>query len=132
MRPQRARASRMVSRRREQLSIPRAKQFRVSMTNAEVILWSRLRRRQMHGLHFRRQHPIGAYVAHFACVKAMLVIEVDGETHHTAEQRAHDARRTADFAERGWYEIRVGNYDVYKNLNDVLEIVWRAANREHR
>ena len=120
----------MVSRRHEQLSIPRAKRFRVSLTNAEVILWSRLRRGQMKGLHFRRQHPIGPYVADFACVSAMLVVELDGETHHAPEQKAHDARRTADLAQRGWYEIRVGNHDVYRRLNGVLEAVWNAANRK--
>jgi very-short-patch-repair endonuclease len=65
------------------------------MTEAEVMLWSRLRLKEMHGVHFRRQHPIGPYIADFACVPAMLVVEVDGRTHATDEQHAHDVRRDA-------------------------------------
>src|SRR5690349_7293661 len=94
--------ARMVSRRYEQLSLPRARSLRRSMTNAEVILWSRLRRNQMHGLRFRRQHPIGPYVADFACTTKMLVVEVDSETHHTPEQMQHDERRRAYLFNRGW------------------------------
>jgi very-short-patch-repair endonuclease len=122
----------MVSRRREQLSIPRAKQLRAAMTNAEVILWSRLRRAQLRGLHFRRQHPIGPYVADFACRRAMLVVEVDGETHHTPEQVTHDARRRWYLEQRGWCEMRVANQDVYRHLDEVIESIWRNADRQRR
>ena len=117
----------MVSRRYEQLSIPRAKQLRRAMTDAEVILWSRLRRGQMHGIHFRRQHPIGPYVADFACRTAMLVVEVDGETHHTPEQVLHDTRRRNYLERRGWRELRFANSDIYDRLDEVLESIWREA-----
>ncbi len=109
----------------EDRSRPLAKQLRRTMTNAEVILWSRLRRDAMRRLRFRRQHPIGPYVADFACIALKLVIEVDGETHHTASQRAHDARRRAYFADRGWRELRVENAEVYERLDEVLEAIWR-------
>jgi very-short-patch-repair endonuclease len=100
------------------------------MTEAEVILWSRLRRNQFDGLRFRRQHPMGPYVADFACAAIKLVIEVDGETHHTAEQLLHDARRRVYFESRGWREMRVSNRDVYDDLDGVLESIWRATRRD--
>ena len=114
-------------REREERARPLARRLRGTMTNAEVILWSRLRRGGLHVHRFRRQHPIGPYVADFACVGAKLVVEVDGETHSTAEQLAHDARRRLYFAQRGWREVRVGNNDVYKRINEVLELIWREA-----
>jgi very-short-patch-repair endonuclease len=120
----------MVFRKHEQQSILRAKRLRGAMTNAEVLLWSRLRRDGMQGIRFRRQHPIGPYVADFACTSAMLVIEVDGETHHTPEQLLHDQRRHRYFMQRGWCELRIGNRDVYDNLEGVLEAIWREANRK--
>ena len=97
------------------------------MTDAEVILWSHLRRDQFHWLRFRRQHPIGPYVADFVCAKLKFVIEVDGETHHTPEQLLHDMRRREYFESRGWREMRVTNQDVYDNLNEVLELIWRET-----
>ncbi len=117
---------------REERSKPLAKRLRAVMTSAEVILWSRLRRGGMRDLRFRRQHPIGPFVADFACVSAKLVIEVDGETHATWLERAHDARRRRYFTERGWREVRIGNNDVYKRLDDVLEMIWRETESQPR
>jgi very-short-patch-repair endonuclease len=119
----------MSARKQEANTIALARRLRRSMTNAEIILWSRLRHGQMHGLRFRRQHSIGPYVADFACAAAMLVIEVDGETHHTPEQVSHDARRRRYLASRGWKELRVSNRDVYENLIEVLDGIWREASR---
>lgn len=97
------------------------------MTDAERILWSRLRRKAFDGENrFRRQHPIGPYIADFACVAAWLVVEVDGDTHGTEEEVAHDRRRDAYIRARGWRVFRVTNLDVYKNLDVVLEGIWRA------
>jgi len=97
------------------------------MTDAEVILWSRLRREQFNAHRFRRQHPIGPYVADFVCARLKLVIEVDGETHHTPEQLLHDLRRRAYLESRGWREMRVSNRDIYEDLDSVLEAIWRAV-----
>jgi len=97
------------------------------MTDAERILWSRLRRKSFDGKNrFRRQHPIGPYIADFACVAAWLVVEVDGDTHGTEEKIVHDKRRDAFMRARGWRVVRVTNLDVYKNLDVVLEGIWRA------
>ena len=92
---------------------------------------SEARRRARHqGLHFRKQHPIGPFIADFACVSAMLTVEVDGATHGSDAQVAYDRRRTAFLQALGWREIRVTNNEVYKNLDGVLEhILSEAAKR---
>ncbi|MGA7713356.1 MAG: endonuclease domain-containing protein [Rhizomicrobium sp.] len=100
-----------------------AKRLRRQMTNAETILWSRLRLRSQHGRTFRRQHPIGPYIADFASVQAHLVIEVDGATHGSDAEITHDRRRDAYLRSKGWRVIRVSNDDVYKNLNGVLDMI---------
>jgi very-short-patch-repair endonuclease len=105
------------------LSSQRAKPMRQTMTNAEVILWSRLRRGQVHGLNFRRQHPIGPFIADFACWQARLVIEVDGPCHVSHENQAKDAMRTAFLNQQGWDVIRVWNNDIYANLHGVMQAI---------
>jgi len=111
----------------EEKSTAFAKTLRRSMTHAEVLLWQELRRNAMEGLRFRRQHPIGPYVADFACAPVKLVLEVDGATHGSEAQVAHDRRRSAYLAKRGWREIRFSNFDIYKDLSGVMEAIWRAA-----
>jgi very-short-patch-repair endonuclease len=96
------------------------------MTDAEVILWSRLRRKTLSGHKFRRQHPIGIYIADFACVSGWLVIEVDGARHSSDSELRYDARRDAFMREKGWRVFRLSNLDVYKNLDEVLEGIIRA------
>ena len=105
----------------ERKSIKHAKELRRRMTDAEVILWSRLRRRSFAGFRFRRQHPIGPYIADFASVLSHLVVEVDGGTHSTDAELAHDRHRDAYLKSRGWRVLRVTNEDVYKRLDTLLE-----------
>lgn len=102
------------------VAMKRARALRRNMTRAEVILWQYLRRKQMLGLPIRRQHPIGPYIADFACRPLKLVIEVDGDTHTDA---AYDARRTEFMQRQGWQVLRVFNVDVFENLNGVLELI---------
>ncbi len=97
-----------------------AKLNRSNLTNAETVLWSRLKGRRL-GYHFRRQHPVGRYIADFACVKAGLIIEVDGATHGTDAERVYDAARTTYLNAQGWTVYRVWNQDIYNNLNGVLD-----------
>jgi very-short-patch-repair endonuclease len=113
-------------RQHQRKSRPRAKVLRQKMTDAEVILWSRLRRPSKGRAKFRRQHPIGPYIADFACIARWLVVELDGATHSTGEEVAYDARRDAYMKERGWRIVRVQNDDVYHRLDDVLDWIWRA------
>ena len=107
----------------------RAKELRRPMTRAEVILWTRLRKRQVLGLHFRKQHPVSPYIADFACVEAKLIVEVDGATHSTAEERAHDERRRHYLEAQGWAILRVWNDEIYRNENGVVETImdWARA-----
>ena len=100
----------------------KARRLRAQMSRAEALLWSYLRRRGLNGARFRRQHPIGPYIADFACIAAKLVVEVDGATHWTPEQLEHDARRTKYLESNNWRVLRVINTDVYDNLDGV----WRA------
>ncbi|MCC6918001.1 MAG: DUF559 domain-containing protein [Alphaproteobacteria bacterium] len=101
-----------------------ARALRKRMTEAEVILWSRLRKGAQARVVFHRQHAIGPYVADFACVAARLVVEVDGATHETDDERAHDARRDAYLAREGWKVARFTNDDVYRRLSAVLDAIW--------
>ncbi|MGD1118473.1 MAG: DUF559 domain-containing protein, partial [Dehalococcoidales bacterium] len=71
----------------------RSRQLRDNMTDAERSLWSKLRMRQLQGLIFYRQKPIGGYIVDFYCPKAKLVIEVDGGQHFTAEGVEYDKAR---------------------------------------
>ncbi len=79
------------------------------MTNAEGILWRELRGRKFAGVKFRRQVPIGPYMADFACVARKLIVECDGRPHDGEEQKTHDAARDAWFVEQGWRVLRIRN-----------------------
>src|SRR5438477_3600342 len=71
----------------------RARHLRRNETLSERRLWQALRRKQIHDVRFRRQHPIGPYFADFVCLRAKLVLEVDGPSHIDAAQMAYDERR---------------------------------------
>ena len=71
----------------------RARQLRQSPPDAERALWQDLRDRQILGQKFRRQHPVGRYFADFACIEAMLIVELDGGQHFSDEGMAAVARR---------------------------------------
>jgi very-short-patch-repair endonuclease len=98
-----------------------ARRLRRELTNAETILWSRLRRHPV--CKFRRQHPIGAYIADFACIARRLVVEIDGETHATEAQHRYDRTRGAYLESRGWRVLRVWNADIYRALDGVLDLI---------
>lgn len=105
----------------EKKTVAKARSLRRRMTKAEVILWQTLRRGQLEGYHFRRQVPVGPYIADFACAKAKLIVEVDGATHAEEHEIEFDARRTAFLQAQGWSLVRVNNLEVYENLSGVLE-----------
>ncbi|MEO0786020.1 MAG: DUF559 domain-containing protein [Pseudomonadota bacterium] len=104
----------------------RAKTLRRNITDAEIMLWSRLQRKQLRGWQFRRQHPIGSYIVDFACPKLKLVIEVDGATHSEDREIAYDERRTRFLEKLGWSVHRIWNDDIYEDLDAVVNgIVWK-------
>ena len=106
----------------------RAKQLRQEQTPAERKLWSRLRRKQLHGFKFRRQHPIGRFVVDFCCVSQALVIEVDGDNHSVQEE--YDQERTAWLEGRGYRVIRFSNRLVEHQINAVLDEIARVCGVE--
>lgn len=101
-----------------------SRQLRSEMTVAESHLWQCLRARQIHGLKFRRQHPVGKYILDFACIEARLAIEVDGGQHN--EMQINDDQRTAWLEAQGWKVLRFWNNEVLQNIEGVLEKVLNA------
>ena len=108
-------------------SYERARRFRRSLTPPEARLWRCLKGDKPGGLGFRKQHPIGPYILDFYCAAAKLAVEVDGATHGTDEQIAHDARRTAWLAGKGIRVIRIRALDVRDELDGVLGYICREA-----
>ena len=94
-----------------------AKSLRQSMTDAEKILWNRLRLKQL-GFKFRRQEPIGRYIVDFVCYESRLVIEIDGGQHF---ENADDQARDEWLFKQGFKVKRYWNNDVMSNLEGVLE-----------
>ena len=103
------------------ISVNRARALRRSMTGVELLLWSRLRCRQLGGHRFRRQAPIGPYIVDFACFQARLLIEIDGPVHDA--QAEYDDRRTAWLVCRGFRVLRFAADDVLSRLEEVLETI---------
>lgn len=93
--------------------------MRKDASSAEAKLWSLLRDRRLIKRKFRRQHPIGAFVADFACPAIKLVIEVDGASHDTADQAAWDEMKTDYLRLEGWRVLRIRNDDVYQAFGEV-------------
>ncbi|WP_083898902.1 endonuclease domain-containing protein [Robiginitomaculum antarcticum] len=100
-----------------------AKHLRKNLTDAEVILWGELKSRRLQKHRFRRQHPIGPYITDFAHMKSRLVIEIDGATHSTDAELAHDLKRTDYMEGKGWRVIRVQNDDVYNHIDGVCDFI---------
>jgi very-short-patch-repair endonuclease len=99
-----------------------ARELRHAMTPAERKLWQRLRDRQILGAYFRAQHPVDRFILDFVCIKARLVIEVDGDSH--AAQSDYDAERTNWLAAQHYYQVlRFTNGDITHNLESVLEAI---------
>ena len=105
----------------------RARRLRRDATDAEKLLWRALRE-QLPVSGFRRQHPIGPYIADFASPAHKLVVELDGGQH--ALQKQTDSTRTAELARRGYHVIRFWNNDVINNLTGVLETIRRELGAE--
>jgi adenine-specific DNA-methyltransferase len=102
----------------------RAVRLRAEMTDAEKKLWRHLRGRQLDARQFRKQVPIGNYVVDFCCLKAQLVVEVDGGQHDA--QAAQDEHRTRWLNGQGYRVIRFWNNEVLQNIDGVLQEISRV------
>ena len=96
-----------------------ARALRGALTDAEQRLWYYLRNRRFGGYKFRRQVPMGPYIADFVCMSSRLVVEIDGGQH--ADRAAADARRTRYLEDHGYRVVRFWNNEVTENLDGVLQ-----------
>jgi len=106
-----------------EINFTRAREMRKSMTEAEKILWSSLRGKQLNGYKFRRQHPISQYIADFYCHEKRLIIEVDGGIHMKTDIKENDENRTAELDRFGIRVIRFYNDDVVNDLGAILSAI---------
>ena len=97
-----------------------AKNLRKSATDAERLLWKYLRMKQLNGLKFKRQQPIGAFIVDFVCFEKRVVIEIDGG-HHSASDK--DVMRDDWLSSQGFKVLRFWNHDVLQNIEGVLEVI---------
>jgi very-short-patch-repair endonuclease len=105
----------------------RSGELRKEPTAAEAKLWRFLRALKEEGIHFRRQHAIGPYIADFAAPRRKLLIELDGSPH--VEQQDYDIERTAFLKGKGYHILRFWNYDVMNKFNDVLGAIREELDR---
>ncbi len=101
----------------------RARALRNQATDAERLLWKRLRSRQLDGHKFRRQSPIGPYVVDFLCLEHRLVIELDGGQHADQPEQDKDQERSARLAGWGFRVLRFWNHEVLGNTEGVLQAI---------
>jgi very-short-patch-repair endonuclease len=98
-----------------------AKQLREKMTQAEILMWDKLKDKQYKGYKFRRQHPIHKFIVDFYCHELKLIIEIDGKYHESEEQKNRDLNRTELLKFQGLSEIRFTNEEVMNDIGSVLK-----------
>jgi len=99
-----------------------ARHLRNHQTDAEKLLWEKLRGNQL-GYKFRRQHPLLNYVVDFYCHALKLVVEVDGDVHLAPAGKMEDADRDTTLLSYGYKVLRFTNLHVLTNIDDVLQII---------
>ena len=98
-----------------------ARRLRVNMTDAEKMLWARLRGKQLNGFRFRKQHPVDRFVLDFYCAEVKLAVELDGSQHCTDEGKERDRERTEHLESKGIQVLRFWNHDVLTNIEGTIE-----------
>lgn len=104
-----------------------SRDLRNNMTEAEKLLWSRLRNKQILGVQFYRQKPILNYVVDFYCPAANVVVECDGSQHYTIEGLETDRIRDEALAQLGLKVLRFDNGQVMGQLDDVVEVIYQCC-----
>ncbi len=100
-----------------------AKELRQNMTLSEVLLWQKIRNKQMLGYDFDRQRHIDKYIVDFYCKDLKLAIEIDGSSHHSEERYTADLERQKQLEKLGVRFLRLNDLDVKRNMNDVLRVL---------
>jgi len=99
----------------------RARELRRSPAHIERLLWNRLRFWQIDGFKFRRQQPLGNYIADFVCFERRLIVEIDGGQH--AAKKEYDAKRDSWLHDQGFIVLRFWNSDIVENMEGVLQSI---------
>ena len=108
---------------------PRARRLRRDSTDAERLLWSRLRSGRLRG-KFRRQEPVGNYIVDFACIELGIVIELDGSQH--IDNVEYDIKREDFLRSLGFDVVRFSDRDVLKNIEGILSVIWEMLNKKSK
>ena len=95
--------------------------LRKNMTKQERLLWQFLRKKNINGLKFRRQYPIGKYIVDFICNEKRLIIEIDGGQHNENQNIVYDKERTKYLETKGFKVIRFWNLDIENNIEGVYQ-----------
>jgi very-short-patch-repair endonuclease len=103
--------------------VERSRKLRKHMTDTEIILWSKLRMKQLNGFRFYRQKPIDGYIADFFCMKAKLVIEIDGGQHFEEKAIEYDKKRDKKLKDIGLTILRFNNIDIKENIEGVIDVI---------
>src|SRR5258706_1585301 len=103
----------------------RARLLLHNATDAEKLLWRRIRMWQLDGYKFRRQQPLGRYIVDFVCLEKRVVIELDDGKH--AEQHGYDAKRDASLREQGFFVIRFWNHEILESTERILEKIFQIV-----
>ena len=98
--------------------------LRKEIPRAEIILWNRLRRKQIANLKFHRQYSIGNFIVDFYCPEIKLVVELDGDTHFSDNHQEKDRLRDDKLKRLGLNILRFNNNDVYHNLAGVIDKIY--------
>ncbi len=102
-----------------------ARALRHNATEAEKLLWRRIRMWQLDGLKFRRQQPIGIYIVDFVCLEKRIVVEIDGGQH--ADQHDYDGQRDDWLREQGFIVLRFWNHEVLGSIDGVAEKIFETV-----
>ncbi|MDO9169227.1 MAG: endonuclease domain-containing protein [Methylobacter sp.] len=109
---------------------PFSRKLRSNMTDAEHLMWSKLRRKQILGLQFYRQKPLASYIVDFYCAAANLVIELDGSQHFEPGHQTRDAKRDQKLESMGIKVLRFDNHQVLTELDAVMSVVFNTVEKQ--
>jgi very-short-patch-repair endonuclease len=103
-----------------------SQELRKNMTDAERLLWAKLRKKQLRGCQFYRQRIIGNYIVDFYCPKRKIIIEVDGGQHYDEEEIEKDRIRDDYLIKHDLKVLRFSDRDILKNINGVVEKIFET------
>lgn len=106
-----------------------ARELRKKQTVTELLLREIIRNKNVNNLKFRRQHPLGNYIADFYCPEKNLVIELDGSIHNKPEQKKRDQERDAIMKQHNINVIRFTNEDIFDKIEEVLQTIIDISNQ---